>query len=128
MTLISAEAGALPRGSQSPPGRDNEVMRLELLHIDECPNSDQAHERLEKALTALGRSEVKVHMRLLRTPSDILGSGFAGSPTITIDGADIFPAGAPADELACRVYQTPQGLSGLPTTDQLIEALRNNGL
>ena len=103
-------------------------MRLELLHIDECPNSDRAHERLEEALAALGRSEVKVDMRLLTTPSDIAGSGFAGSPTITIDGADIFPAGAAADELACRVYQTPQGLSGLPTVDQLIEALRNHGL
>lgn len=103
-------------------------MRLELLHIDECPNSDRAQERLEEALAALGRHEVKVHMRLLTTPSDIQDSGFAGSPTITIDRADIFPAGAPADELACRVYQTPQGLSGLPTVDQLVDALRNHGL
>ncbi|NSX36552.1 thioredoxin family protein [Pseudarthrobacter oxydans] len=103
-------------------------MRLELLHIDECPNSEPARVRLEEALAALGHNEVKVHMRRLKTPSDILGSGFAGSPTITIDGADIFPEGAPADELACRVYKTPQGLSGLPTIDQLAEALRNNGL
>ena len=103
-------------------------MRLELLYIDECPNSDRARERLQEALAALGRHEVKVHMRLLTTPSDIQDSGFAGSPTITIDRADIFPAGAPADELACRVYQTPQGLSGLPTVDQLVDALRNHGL
>lgn len=103
-------------------------MKIELLHIDDCPNSDRAHERLKQALVALGRSEVKVDMRLLATPSDIAGSGFAGSPTITINGADIFPAGAAADELACRVYQTPHGLSGLPTVDQLIGALRNHGL
>ncbi|MCT9624815.1 thioredoxin family protein [Pseudarthrobacter equi] len=103
-------------------------MRLELLHIDECPNSDQARERLEEALAALGRNEVTVHMRLLKTPSDIKDTAFAGSPTFALDGADIFPAGAPASDLACRVYQTPQGLAGLPTVDQLTEALKNNGL
>jgi hypothetical protein len=120
-------APTLMGANERPLGRENEIMRLELLHIDDCPNSDQARERLEEALAALGRSEVTVHMRLLKTPSDIKGTGFAGSPTITIDGADIFPAGAPAEELACRVYHTPQGFSGLPTVDQLTEALRNHG-
>ncbi|MFF2318281.1 thioredoxin family protein [Arthrobacter sp. NPDC058097] len=94
----------------------------------ECPNSDQARNRLEDPLAALGRKETKVHMRLLKTLSDIKGSGFAGSPTITVDGADIFPTGAPASELACRVYQTPHGLAGTPTIDQPTEALKKHGL
>ena len=103
-------------------------MRLELLHIDECPNSVKAYERLEKALTALGRADVEVHMRLLEAASDIRDTGFAGSPTITLNGADIFPEGAPTGELACRIYMTPNGYAGLPTIDQLTKALRNNGL
>lgn len=95
-------------------------MRLELLHIDECPNSAKAHEQLEAALTALGRTDVPVHVRLLESASDIKDTGFAGSPTITVNGAA-------TSDLACRIYMTPSGYAGLPTLDQLMEALRNNG-
>jgi hypothetical protein len=115
-------------GSAAATGQENEIMRLELLHIDECPNSDQARKRLEDALAAMGREDLKIHIRLLKTPSDIQGSGFAGSPTITVDGADVFPTGAPTSELACRVYQTPKGLAGTPTVDQLVEALKKHGV
>lgn len=103
-------------------------MRLELLHIDECPNSAKAYKRLEAALTALGRTDVEVHMRLLGSASDIKNTGFAGSPTITLNGADIFPNGASTSDLACRIYMTPNGYAGLPTIDQLTKALRNSGL
>jgi hypothetical protein len=103
-------------------------MRIELLHIDDCPNSTQALERVEAALILLGRTDVEVHMRLLANSSEIEDTGFAGSPTITVNGADIFPAGAPASDLACRLYMTPTGLSGVPTVDQITEALKNNGI
>lgn len=103
-------------------------MRLELLQIDDCPNSAKTYEYLEAALTALGRTDVEVHLRLLESASDIEGTGFAGSPTITVNGADIFPSGAPSGDLACRIYKTPNGYAGLPTIDQLTEALRDSGL
>ncbi|CCQ44324.1 putative alkylmercury lyase [Pseudarthrobacter siccitolerans] len=103
-------------------------MRIELLHIDECPNTAKARERLEAALAALDRKDVPVNMRLLKSAADITGTGFAGSPTITVDGADIFPTGAPASDLACRVYATPSGLAGLPTLDQLTDALKSRGV
>jgi hypothetical protein len=120
-----AFAGTRPR---PPLCWDNAFMRLELLHIDVCPNSDEARVRLKEALEALHRTDVMVNMRLLKTATDIKDTGFAGSPTITINGADIFPTGAPATELACRIYHTPHGLAGLPTVEQLVEALKNNGL
>ena len=103
-------------------------MRIELLHIDECPNTAKTEERLQAALAALGRSDVPVHMRLLKSASDTTDTGFAGSPTITVNDADIFPTGAKANDLACRVYATPNGLAGLPTLNQITEALRNSGL
>lgn len=103
-------------------------MRIELLHIDECPNTGIARARLEAALAALGHHSIPVNMRLLAAPSDMAGTGFAGSPTITVNGADIFPSGAPASDLACRVYATPAGLAGAPTVDQITAALRDFGL
>jgi len=103
-------------------------MRIELLHIHECPNTAKAQERLESALTARGHSDIPVHTRLLESASDTAGTGFAGSPTITVNGSDIFPTGAPASDLACRIYATPNGLAGLPTIDQIATALKNLGL
>lgn len=102
-------------------------MRIDLLTIDECPNTAQAQRNLQGALIALGRSDAPVHLRLLRSASDMTGTGFAGSPTITVDGADIFPTGARANDLACRVYATPDGLAGVPTIDQIMEALKDHG-
>ncbi|HEX9229501.1 MAG TPA: thioredoxin family protein [Arthrobacter sp.] len=107
---------------------ENDSMRIELLHIDECPNTREAQARLESALANLGHSDIPVNLRLVAAPADMAGSGFAGSPTITVNGADIFPAGAPADDLACRIYRTPAGLAGLPTLGQITEALKKRGL
>lgn len=103
-------------------------MRIEVLHIDECPNLAMAQQRLESALIVLGHSDIPVTTRLLESALDTAGTGFAGSPTITLNGSDIFPTGATADDLACRIYMTPSGLAGLPTINQIAEALKNNGL
>ncbi|MFW0772817.1 thioredoxin family protein [Paenarthrobacter nitroguajacolicus] len=107
--------------------RENELMRIELLYIDDCPNSAGAQERLEAALEILGRGDIPVHMRQLNSASETEDTGFAGSPTITVDGKDIFPTGATADDLACRVYVTPHGLTGMPTVEQVTGALKNHG-
>jgi hypothetical protein len=103
-------------------------MRIELLHIDECPNTVTAREHLQAALTALHRTDIAINSRLLASSADTAGTGFAGSPTITVNGTDIFPDGAPSSDLACRIYRTPQGYAGAPTVDQLMEALTNRGL
>lgn len=103
-------------------------MRIELLHIDDCPNTTKARHRIEAALATLGRHNLTVDLRNIKSPTDTAGTGFSGSPTITLDGADIFPGAALTSELACRVYPTPNGLAGVPTVDQVVEALRNRGL
>jgi len=48
---------------------------------------------------------------------------FVGSPTVLIDGRDPFAGAEGTFGLACRVYQTPDGLAGSPTLEQLREAL-----
>lgn len=49
--------------------------------------------------------------------------GFRGSPTILVDGRDPFASGDEPVGLSCRVYATPDGPAGAPTTDQLREVL-----
>lgn len=99
-------------------------MNVEILHIDECPSWERAEARTREALTALGRTDILVTTRLLRTPEEAAGTPFAGSPTITIDGVDVFPSDGRTSDLACRVYATPDGLKGTPTTEQITDALR----
>lgn len=103
-------------------------MEIELLHISDCPHSDEAARRLDAALTALGHGGTAIHMWLIESAEDAIGTAFAGSPTITVDGTDIFPDGAAANDLTCRLYRTPRGLAGVPTIDQIKEALRSRGL
>ncbi|MEU4014608.1 thioredoxin family protein [Microbacterium sp. NPDC028030] len=96
-------------------------MNLEVLHIVDCPNWEEAGARVSRALASLGRSE-SVTYRLINSPEEATSSGFGGSPTITLDGTDLFPGEQTAD-LACRVYITPAGLAGLPTQQQVSDAL-----
>ena len=45
---------------------------------------------------------------------------FPGSPTILVDGRDLFPVPERQDwRLGCRVYATPEGLRGSPTAEML---------
>jgi len=49
---------------------------------------------------------------------------FVGSPTLLLDGQDPFAAQtAGSFGLSCRIYRTPEGPAGSPTTEQLREVL-----
>jgi hypothetical protein len=97
---------------------------VQVVHIDDCPNSAVAGERMRAALDAVGLTSVPVEFVLVRTPQDAADVEFAGSPTFLIDGVDVFPLGVRTTDLACRVYMTESGLAGLPTTSQLEAAIR----
>jgi hypothetical protein len=98
-------------------------VELEILHIDDCPNWVEAGTRLRHALKEMGHEGTPIKYRLIRSATDVDGTSFAGSPTITLDGRDLFPSAGATSDLACRIYITPSGLSGLPTTEQLIERI-----
>lgn len=102
-------------------------MKVEILHIDACPNWEEAGRRTAAALLATGHEHVPVVFRRLESPEDAAKVPFAGSPTIVVDGADLFPAATRIVDLACRVYSTPDGLAGVPTVGQLVDALHHRG-
>ncbi len=60
---------------------------------------------------------------LVESPEQAEAIGFRGSPSILVNGADLFPDPAAPVGLACRIYATPDGLAGSPTSDQLRSAL-----
>ncbi len=92
-----------------------------MLYFDDCPNWQIADQRL--AAIAAGRADVVVTRHRIDTVQDAERVGFHGSPSILVDGVDLFPEPSAGVGLSCRVYRTPEGLSGSPTTEQLRAAL-----
>lgn len=91
-------------------------MKLELLYFDDCPNWKIAAERLDDIANRRG---LAVERRLVATPEEAEAARFRGSPTILVGEEDPFASGDEPFGLACRVYQTPEGPAGSPTTEQL---------
>ena len=98
-------------------------MRVEVLHIDECPGWREAGTRVQRALDAVGLAEVAVEYRRIVTQADAAGLPFAGSPTILIDGEDAFFTDERTTSLACRLYPTESGIADLPTIAQIVQAI-----
>ena len=99
------------------------VVDLRLLYFDGCPNWHETDRRLQEAIAAAG-VDATVQYVDVPTPEDAERLGFRGSPTVLVDGADPFADdGAPVG-LSCRVFQTPEGLRGAPTVEQLVQVLR----
>jgi len=65
-----------------------------VVYLDDCPCWRAAEERLGEALTRIGRPELPVTLVEVRPETEARVSGFAGSPTIVIDGVDLFPGSA----------------------------------
>jgi hypothetical protein len=80
-------------------------------------------ELVRRTLVDLGLHDVVVSTGVVRSQAEAEQRGFAGSPTILVDGQDPFAGPVRTPGLTCRVYVTDKGLAGLPSGDQLRAAL-----
>ncbi|HEX6128673.1 MAG TPA: thioredoxin family protein [Candidatus Limnocylindria bacterium] len=80
-------------------------MRVELLYWDADPGYMTARQRLVEVLTE-DAFETPIQMISVNSPEDAELLDFPGSPTIRIDGTDIYPDGAAgtAPGLRLRAY------------------------
>ena len=98
--------------------------RVELLWWEGCPTHDEAAEKLESILDEIGKGDVHVVRREVRTRAEAAQLGFPGSPTFAVGGRDLFPTEAPP-ALTCRVYARADGRSSpLPDAGDLAARLR----
>jgi hypothetical protein len=74
-------------------------------------------------MDATGHQETPIHLVPVESAMDLTATGFTGSPTVLVDGQDLFRGAAPVAELTCRLYSTAEGLQGSPTLDAFREAL-----
>jgi hypothetical protein len=93
-------------------------------YFDGCPNWRTALEPIEEVSADLGVSNIATSLERVESSEKAERLRFVGSPTLLLDGRDPFEEEtAGSFGLSCRIYATPEGPAGSPTTDQLREVL-----
>src|SRR5918992_972275 len=84
-------------------------MRVELLWWEGCPSHSETLADLERVLAAEGIAS-EVEMVEIESDEQARRERFPGSPTIRLDGEDVFPCDDPEPfSLTCRVYRLRDG-------------------
>ena len=102
---------------------DRGTTDIELLYSPGCPHLELARDRLARAIQLTGAGGLRVRVRPVPDGSEHWPSGWGGSPTILLDGVDLFAVGPSPLGAACRLYPTPDGAQGAPSVESLVEAL-----
>jgi hypothetical protein len=98
-------------------------MKVEVLYFDGCPTYKTATKTLRAVLAEEGL-EYDIKLVAVNSDAEARRLKFPGSPTIRVDGRDLFPAPEREDwRLGCRVYPTAEGLRGSPTFKMFRDAL-----
>jgi hypothetical protein len=72
----------------------------------------------------LGLHVTGIEFVAVNSDAEAIVTGFAGSPTFTVDGVDLFDADRVAASLTCPVYRTEAGsLAGIPDVTDPTAAL-----
>ena len=78
-------------------------MRLQILHVPDCPGAKALDSILGPLLAA--RPDIQVTRQVVTTEDEAGRFGMTGSPTILADGRDLFPP--PASSRPCPAVCTP---------------------
>jgi hypothetical protein len=99
------------------------VVDVQLLVVADCPNESGARSVLRLAFAAVGLTAQVVRRTVIASHEQAQELGFVGSPTILINGVDPFGVPGQSPAMACRVYATPAGRSGVPPLAGIVTAL-----
>lgn len=93
-------------------------MKLEVLHVTDCPNLRPMLDRMAQA------TDLPIVTREVTADAEAAALGMAGSPTLLIDGIDPFASTDQCAGISCRLYRDPEGrIVPAPSVDQLRAAL-----
>ncbi len=94
-----------------------------MLYIAGCRGHPRAVESTRAALDRLGLDLVPVGEIQVSTAEDLARFDFHGSPTVVVDGLDLFPTTDRVAGLACRIYPSSEGPREAPPVDDLAAAI-----
>lgn len=99
-------------------------MKVEVLYFDGCPNHEALLPRLRELMRSAG-----VNTEVSLMPVEDIDAAererFLGSPSVRIDGQDVEPGAEQRTDfgLKCRLFETPDGLRGMPADEWVLAAL-----
>jgi len=99
-----------------------------VLYSEGCPGGEASAKVLREVLSeAAPGTEVEL---VELSSQAFFELGTPGSPTILVDGRDLFPGdeGPHAAASCCRLYATPEGPNSHPTAGMVREALKGRGV
>jgi hypothetical protein len=101
-------------------------MKVELLHIANCPNTETARQLLKETLRELELSE-EIQDIEVSDSSQAEALCFPGSPTIRADDVDVEAALPPQNSygVSCRTYLVGGKRQGVPTQEMIRAAIRS---
>jgi len=99
------------------------MMEITILYFDGCPSWQTALENVRKAIDILGL-KAEVNLIKINTNEQAVNERFTGSPSIRINGVDLWPDERSDYSLSCRIYQTPNGIKGSPTVEMICERIQ----
>jgi hypothetical protein len=95
-------------------------VKVTLLFFDGCPNWQTTNANLGALAGEFGFEFDRCQVE---TNEDAQRLEFRRSPTVLIDGRDVFADGDEPIGFSCRMYRSEHGLVGAPSIEQLHEAL-----
>lgn len=97
-------------------------MIFDIVHVPDCPNVTVVRDRLRQAVECTG-VVATIRTTEVSTPAEATQIGMHGSPTILLDGRDLFPGTAGQPSLSCRLYLVGTAIEGAPSTSQIAAAI-----
>ena len=106
-----------------------DLVDVRVLYLEGCASWRIATDRLRQALALLGSLDTPINAVQVGFDAGSEGDGavFGGSPTILVDGQDLFPTCTIPAGAVCRLYSTPAGMAGAPTVAAMVGALMRRG-
>jgi len=96
----------------------SKINSITLLYFDGCPSWKTALENVREVLDALGL-DVEIELILIESNEQAQKQKFLGSPSICVNGEDLWPEDRQSYTMSCRVYQTTSGFTGVPTPEMI---------
>ncbi len=99
------------------------ALQVDILYTADCTDWQLAVELVQRALAELNL-ESEIQYYLIENDRQALQTFFIGSPTVRVNGYDLFPVKGATAGLRLRSYLTDEGLLGHPTYAMILEALK----
>ena len=122
-SAVTKDTAETKTGTRQGEKRSQMSVAVEILYIKDCPGYEPA---LVAVNEAIAHTRISAKVRSVEA-LDADTPGFAGSPTVRINGKDIDSKGAATDccgGLNCRTYSYDGRLKNVPSTEMIESALR----